>query len=817
MNKNNIINWNINKELSPITKIEPYEYKKIIEYLKDYFKNYDYYKNLYNEIKDKKIDGELVQNDLNDKIMREYIKCFPGIGIIVLFPKAVEKEDKYDEFINLLNKNGKIYYQKEIEVTYQMLYNIIFQQYINTYRMKNNSGIIYKVNRLGMYPYLNETKKIKIVIFHPNKDIKIFGSSVDFKTNLRNIFLDPDLKKTKVESTDDAYPRGHDYLHINDTFNEAVEYADLFFNENSINFLKKQACWRFINFTNSQRQLFNLKKKLYNLSIPEQYKFLITSSSVLSLYGVRELNDVDLMLCDDLNIDKQILNQIIDEYDASYKYSKDWTEYWENELRIRMKTLTKYDNYNEFILDPNTSFYFSGMKFMRLKYEIPIRAIRKGRPAQIADLLVLRRLLNLNYEIDIPKSARRYNSETKKNEETPITDINGYIKTVQFYLKDRHNLDVQPIENVKKWLEMTKINKNSDEILGGYKIENLYNEIKDISDKKKIYPNENELIEMGYNPFLRYLSDNKPYIYEGEDWNISNTINCNKKIENTIKDKNDSILRICSFNVHHFITRCNQGINPLFGENLNIFETPRNIERFIDMFKDIKSDILCLQNLSPILNKKVDKDIIDNKEINKINFEYLNEEMAKIGYTYKVIFDKNAGNFCKNESKNYIYNANAIYSKKEIINNIGYQLFINKNISFIDIKFKNKVITIGNLELLEKEDISNSIEKDDNIIEIQNKVISNIISNMNKNEIILCGDFGFNLYQNNNYSKWNEKRTPIINIFNNSMNKSYITNFNKGEQTDFILLHKKSSLKSLSTFVYSTTISDHNAIVSNII
>ena len=31
MNKNNIINWNISKELSPILKIEPYEYKKLIE------------------------------------------------------------------------------------------------------------------------------------------------------------------------------------------------------------------------------------------------------------------------------------------------------------------------------------------------------------------------------------------------------------------------------------------------------------------------------------------------------------------------------------------------------------------------------------------------------------------------------------------------------------------------------------------------------------------------------------------------------------------------------------------------------------------
>lgn len=797
MNKNNIINWNISKELSPIIKIEPYEYKKVIEYLKDYFPNYEYYKNLYNEIKDKKFTEELPQSDLNDKIIREYIKCFPGIGIIVLFPKSVEKKDKQKDFIELLKKNGKIYYQKEIDVTYQMLYNIIFQQYINTFRMKNNSGIIYKINRLGMYPYLDEIKKIKIVVFHPNKDIKIFGSSVDFKTNLRNIFLEPDLKITKLEQTDDAYPRGHDYLHINDTFNEAVEYADLFFNENSINFLKKQACWRFVNFINSQRELFNLKKRLYNLSIPEQYKFLITSSGILALYGVRELNDVDIMIADDLKIDQHILKDLTNNYDLSYKKNKDWTEYWENELNTRMKLFTKYDNYNEFILDPNTSFYFSGLKFMRLKYEIPIRALRKGRPAQIADLLILRRLLNLNYQIDIPKEARRYNKETKIYEDTPITDIEGYIKTVQFYLKERHNLEVS-IDNVKKWLEMTKINNKIDDTLGGGKINELYTEIKDISNNKKIYPNENELIELGYNPFLRYLSDNKPYIYEGEEWNITNTKNCNIKIKNEIKNKNDTILRVCSFNVHHFVTRCNQGINPLFGENLNIFETPRNIERFINMFKEINADVLCLQNISPILNKKVESDITDNKEINKINFDYLNDIMEKIGYKFKVIYDKNNGNFTKNESRNYIYNANAIYSKKEIINTYGYQLFINKNICFVDIKFKNKVITIGNIELFEKEDILDKI----------NNVIDDIIIKINKNELILCGDFGINIY---------DKKSKIINLFNNTLFKRYITNFNNGQQTDFILLSKKSSLKSLSTFVYNTTISDHNAIVSNII
>jgi hypothetical protein len=226
------------------------------------------------------------------------------------------------------------------------------------------------------------------------------------------------------------------------------------------------------------------------------------------------------------------------------------------------------------------------------------------------------------------------------------------------------------------------------------------------------------------------------------------------------------------------------------------------------MFKEINADVLCLQDISPILNKDVISDIIDNKEINKINFNYLNKKLEEIGYIYKVIYDKNAGNFTKNESKNYIYNANAIYSKKEIVDTYGYQLFINKNICFVDIKFKNKIITIGNTELLSSEDTSNKINKEDNIINVQNDVINNIINNIKNKDLILCGDFGINIY---------ERKSEFINLFNNTLNYKIITNFNKGEQTDFILLSKKSSLKTLSTFIYNTTISDHNAIISNII
>ena len=47
-----------------------------------------------------------------------------------------------------LNKNGKIFYEKNIDFTMKSAYNLIFQLYFNEKRMKTPFNIIYKVKRI---------------------------------------------------------------------------------------------------------------------------------------------------------------------------------------------------------------------------------------------------------------------------------------------------------------------------------------------------------------------------------------------------------------------------------------------------------------------------------------------------------------------------------------------------------------------------------------------------------------------------------------------------------------------------------------------
>ena len=72
-----------------------------------------------------------------------------------------------------------------------------------------------------------------------------------------------------------------------------------------------------------------------------------------------------------------------------------------------------------------------------------------------------------------------------------------------------------------------------------------------------------------------------------------------------------------SFNLHNFVSRCNQGVAPIFGNILNPFEKSKDINKFIDIFKLVEADILCLQELVPITKNDINENITDLEYIQK--------------------------------------------------------------------------------------------------------------------------------------------------------------------------------------------------------
>ena len=149
-----------------------------------------------------------------------------------------------------------------------------------------------------------------------------------------------------------------------------------------------------------------------------------------------------------------------------------------------------------------------------------------------------------------------------------------------------------------------------------------FNILDNQSDAKFIYPSQEELIKLGYSPKVIVYSDNKPYLYPGEDFSQKSiTRFCDVK-SREIRNKHNN-LRVATFNVHNFISRCNQGLAPLFGNLLNPFNSSRDITKFIKLIDSLDCDVICLQEFVPVIEKKITTDLTDLNYIrDNFNFSY---------------------------------------------------------------------------------------------------------------------------------------------------------------------------------------------------
>jgi len=758
-----------------------------------------------------------VPKELNDDVIHYYIKSMTNISIIVVYPAALKHPKQVDKLIDSLNEKGKIHYVKDLKINYFMAYNLVYQLYANEKRMKSNTQILYKINRLG-FTNINSVNSIKVIVYSLNDEsiknnININGSSANFKMELRDIFVKEDIITTTYDKEDDRYPRGYDYLHVSDNSNQSYEYAGIFFHENSIHFLEKQKSWRLLEMSKAINNFNKIKEFMYGYSMLELEKLLLNSSVVLFSHGIREANDIDGILLNSNSIDDDKIKDLNKDgtIDISYKFNDEWL----TELNSRAKIMGATD-YTELVLNPKYYYYFMGLKILRLKYDIKIRFIRE-RPAQLTDLLIIRQMFMLNYKLSIPEQTKKFND---KDNTTNITDVdtNRYLETIKFYLKIRYKIDLT-IEQIKVWINMEykvsdKYFLDRTSYLKRDTTSVYYELLNNISDNDVIYPSMEELIKMKYDPNIVIYSSDKPYLYPGESFP---DINCD--IEPIVVRKKDyphKKLRIATFNIHNFITRCNQGIAPLFGTALNPFQKPRDLNRFIDFFKGLDADILCLQELVPICEDKIKEDITDLEYIRKtFNFKYFNQLMSNIGYKYSVIGSTQNGNFLKLEKNDYYFLANGIYSKIkfESTNVYGYT-FLNRNIINASINWNNKLINIYNVHWEYFNDVSLKIQ--DNPLIAQSNVLFDLVKDIQN--VVLCGDFNINLFKRNNnpsrYLKWDERTKYLRESFTNTNRTNIPTNLSQLDQTDFILLSKNTSMRVSFSLIVKTNISDHYCVLT---
>ncbi len=204
-----------------------------------------------------------------DFMMQEYIKLNSNLYIACLYPAASGRE-KLNKAIKVMKQRTNILYKKDIPITTDGLRNFMIQ----IYKSDMNPWIGSYENRYaGVYD--------KLKVCTGKEDLRIFILDCESLEDIR-------IVKKEIRA---IYEIGNSSIHITDTKEEAVSLANIVFNANSIHCLNYGKPDYFIKF-NRKLNVFRNRIEDHMLSLDE---FIIDSSSVMGLYALRDIRDIDFL------------------------------------------------------------------------------------------------------------------------------------------------------------------------------------------------------------------------------------------------------------------------------------------------------------------------------------------------------------------------------------------------------------------------------------------------------------------------------------------------------------------------------------------
>jgi hypothetical protein len=321
-------------------------------------------------------------------------------------------------------------------------------QFVTKYK---SNILINEVVSLSRNAILGLTYNINILqhntnLSYINKQVSNQGYTSTKPNKLHILLLeniDSDIKKLKAEFNN------VNYRTIITNPSLLLDTCNMLFNNNSLLFLEEQLLNRFIKqiSTSALKLLLPYKHYLETTIYPRDHdKFMILGGNVLSAYGLRKAEDLDIIISNRNPVFTENFNDVIyrdfinpnrthQEWDAIHpdlkwkqlytKFHKDWA------------ASAGASSIIECIHNPKYHFYFLGLKFINLDLEIYRRNIR-NRPAAVADLIATNTLLNRNVAIN-PISKNYiyiYDDDVK---EVFTSNIN-FIKSINYHLKNKYKI-----------------------------------------------------------------------------------------------------------------------------------------------------------------------------------------------------------------------------------------------------------------------------------------------------------------------------------------------------------------------------------------
>ena len=189
-----------------------------------------------------------------------------NLFVVSIFPSAVGHDTEVE---NILNNNGTIAYKKIVNLNSNGAFNLMRQMYYGEAwagGWDDNFGGFRDKARL---------------CFTNSGPVRVYLVEFD------NV----DLAQSIKLQIRDIYKISNHSVHINDTHEETIRLSRVLFNDNSIHFMNNSNLLPYQNF---QEQLNYFKNWIIQNGLDIE-DYCVTASSILSMYGLREGNDLDYL------------------------------------------------------------------------------------------------------------------------------------------------------------------------------------------------------------------------------------------------------------------------------------------------------------------------------------------------------------------------------------------------------------------------------------------------------------------------------------------------------------------------------------------
>lgn len=309
--------------------------------------------------------------------------------VICLWPKAVKNKELLGKADKLIKEKcvAPILAQKDINITYQGLRNFMLQAYAN-YNWCGTPENGFKGVEGKLDPCYDPCNLMRTYIV----ELPSVEEMLSLKKEVRELF-----------------GLGNHSIHSSDNYAETLMLTHLLFNQNSIHLMNYG---KFDYDGLCVRRIYNFKQEIEDAGLNID-RFIVDSSSIMGLYGIRKVRDLDY-----LTIDANYHEKGIEHHEKDIDHHEKGSEYHEKSV-------------DDLILNPNNYVYAFGMKFITLSVLKDFKANR-GEEKDQEDIKLISEKLNNSYSI-------------KQSIECSIIKFKRYARNVKTNFRkflEKHNIHV---------------------------------------------------------------------------------------------------------------------------------------------------------------------------------------------------------------------------------------------------------------------------------------------------------------------------------------------------------------------------------------